>query len=278
MSVNRSLVRGRLLPSLWALFCRALHVRNSIPCVGLVVLGGCLTAIIVPEDGAGEKPLSAERTSVLPTIVIDPGHGGKDEGTQWRGLAEKDVTLDLALRLERLLQIAGFPTVLTRRSNVFVPLPERARIANQLDNALFISLHLNSDQNAESTGIETYFAKQKVPIDPEWAWVGFFNHPSAVESDTSEVLAGAVHASVITRTDARNRGLRARDYYVIRHTSCPAVLIEGGFLSNVFEAELLKTDAYKERLAIGIAEGVISYQKQRAKPLRVQPRLARADF
>lgn len=279
MNVNRRSTHGRrIASSLVAWLCRALHVRNSVPCVGLVVLGGCLTAIIVPEEGGGEKPAAAHAPAALPTVVLDPGHGGNDEGTKWRGIAESDVTLDVARRVEGLLQIAGFPTVLTRTSNVYVPLSERARVANQYDDALFLSFHFNSDRDPDSNGIETYYAKRKVALNPEWAWIGMFNRPEPIEEDNSEVLAGAVHASMITRTDARNRGMRARDYYVVRHTRCPAVLIEGGFLSNAFEAELLSTDAYKQRLAIGIAEGVMSYQKQRPRPTAPPPRLAQAGF
>lgn len=249
---------------------------NALPCVGLVVLGGCLTFVVIPDDldstedqANSEKTASGLRTGKLPLIVLDPGHGGKDDGAKGNGLVEKDLTLDLANRTARLLKSVGFPTVLTRTDNVFISLEDRARIGNDAgEQALFISLHFNSDNSSTSTGVETFYAREKItPLEP-WSFAGFFTSPEKAPLDNGEHLAGAIHASLTTRTEARNRGIHARDFYVVRHVRCPSVLIEGGFISNAFEAQLLAGEGYRDRLAGGIAEGVMLYHKQRA---RTQP-------
>lgn len=270
--------RGRFLTRIRASLARLFHPKNSLPCVGLVVLGGCLTLIVMPDDAppsSKEVPSERARTE-MPTIVVDPGHGGRDDGTKWRGVGEKEMTLDVGLRVERLLKQSGFPTVMTRRDNVYVTLEERARIANQLADALFVSIHFNSDPTGNSSGIETFYARQKEPPAAEWTWIGLFNRPDPVENDTSEVLAGAVQTALGTRTQAKSRGIHSCNFYVVHHTRCPAILVEGGFISNVFEAQLLSYDQYRETLAQGIVEGVLTYQKMRSRPggLTAPPRIA----
>ncbi len=231
--------------------------------MGLVVLGGCLTFIITPDEPSSAGSQGAPHDEGFPTVILDPGHGGRDEGTRWRGVAEKDLTLDLATRVERLARIAGFQTVLTRRSNVYVPLEERTRLANSYKDALFVSLHFNSDPTTTSSGIETYYAQEKeVPV-ADWSWIGFFNRGEKVADDPSETLAGAVQTSLIIRTEAKNRGIHPKNFYVVHHTRCPAVLIEGGFISNAFESQLLSTEQYRETLAQGVAEGLLRYMQTR---------------
>jgi N-acetylmuramoyl-L-alanine amidase len=242
--------------------------------VGLVVLGGCLTFIVIPDEPArpSSPPLHSLQPPGLggvrlsppeatwPTIVVDPGHGGRDEGTKWRGVCERDLTLDVALRIERLLTAGGFSVVLTRRENVYVSLEERTRIANRLSDALFVSVHFNSDATGASSGIETYYARQKEPPDTEWSWIGIFGHSDPVPNDTSIDLAAAVQTAITSRTEASNRGVRMSNFYVVHRTRCPAILVEAGYLSNAFE-QLLVNGNYRERLAQGIVEGVVGYLK-----------------
>jgi N-acetylmuramoyl-L-alanine amidase len=244
------------------LFSLVFHPRHALPCVGLVVLGGCLTLIITPdEDATALSPIEA--ASEFPLVVLDPGHGGKDDGTMWRGMAERHLSLDLAFRVERLLKSSGFRTLLTRRDDTFVSLDERARIANAQRDAIFVSLHFNSESTTTSSGIETFYAKTKeVPVN-DWSWVGIFNKGEQIPTDTSETLAGAIQTSLVMRTEARNRGIHPSKFYVVHHTRCPSVLVEAGFISNPFEAQLLSTNAYRETLAKGIAEGILQYQKTR---------------
>ena len=242
-----------------------------MPCVGLVVLAGCLTFIVAPdEEPTPESRLAAALGGALPTVVIDPGHGGNDEGARGRGLKEKELSLDLALRVEKLLGAFSFPTVLTRREDTYVALSERVAIANKIDNAIFVSIHFNQSGDRNATGVETFYATAKVPSESAWTWIGFFSKPDPVSSDNGEDLAGYIQSALASRTDAANRGIKAREFYVVRHTRCPAVLVEGGFLNNPLDARLLTNAEYLDRLAKAIAEGVLTYQKNRP-PSAVPP-------
>jgi N-acetylmuramoyl-L-alanine amidase len=196
-------------------------------------------------------------------VVIDPGHGGIDDGTKYYGLAEKDVTLDVAQRLERVLKGLRVETVLTRRDDVYVSLPERAEIANRLEeensNIIFVSIHFNQAAAENVDGIETYYADQKIPPPADWTWVGFFNRPDNENLDRGENLAADVQGALTSRMMAVNRGIKSRSLYVVRHTRMPAVLVEGGFLSNKMENQMLRNDGYRDRLAQGLAAGILSY-------------------
>lgn len=242
------------------------RVQNAMPCVGLVVLAGCLTFIVVPDDEPSPESRLAAALGSLPTVVIDPGHGGSDDGARSHGLREKDLSLDLALRVEKLLRFSGFPTALTRREDVFVTLPARAAVANKIDNALFVSLHFNHSRDSGATGVETFYATEKVPPESGWAWVGFVSKPEPVSTDDGADLAGYIQTALVSRTEAVNRGIKRRELYVVRHTRCPAVLVEGGFLNNALDARLLSNGEYLDRLAKAIVEGVVTYQKNRPTP------------
>lgn len=238
-------------------------MKNAMPCVGLVVLAGCLTFIVAPDEGPSTEARIQSALNALPTVVIDPGHGGKDEGATANGLVEKNLSLDVAQRVEKILKPFNFPVILTRRDDIFIPLEERAAIANRLENAVFVSIHFNHARDRVSTGVETFYAPAKVlPNDP-LTWVGFFNKPETPPLDNGETLAGFIQASLVLRTDAVNRGIKSRELYVVRHTRCPAVLVEGGFINNPLEATLISNGEYRQRLASAIAEGIMSYQKTR---------------
>jgi N-acetylmuramoyl-L-alanine amidase len=242
-----------------------------MPCVGLVVLGGCLTFLVAPDEQPYFEAQPAH--SAFPTVVLDPGHGGRDDGARGNGLIEKELTLDVATRAEKLLQQFGFQTVLTRSDDEYVGLPERAAIANRIDNSIFVSIHFNHAYGG--TGIETFYASQKVPPETAWTWVGFFNKPKPAATDNGEALAGFIQASMVMRTEATNRGIRGRPLYVVRHTRSPAALVECGFISNPFEARLIANTDYRDRLAKALAEGVMSYTKSRPR-VTTPPALAQA--
>lgn len=252
---------SRLLRRLGLFFGLILQPRHALPSVGLVVLGGCLTFIITPDDPDAVGPQSVPKRNEFPLVILDPGHGGRDEGTKWRGVCERELTLDLALRVEKLLKIAGFRTMLTRHDDTYVSLEERAHLANSQRDCVFVSLHFNSENSGTGNGIDTYYAKEKVPPGNDWAWVGLFNKPDPISGDTSETLAASIQTSLVSRTEAKNRGIHPSNFSVVRHTRCPAVLIEGGFISNAFEAQLLSTEAYRDLLAQGIVEGLLRYQQ-----------------
>jgi len=235
--------------SLWA------HWRSSWWCVGVVMVLGIGVLVITPDDPPEPKLAEGQ----LPVVVIDAGHGGMDDGAKARGLVEKELTLDLALRLDCVLRQRGYPTVMTRKDDRFVPLSLRAAIANEVrDPAIFISLHFNKGRGNGSYGVETYYASVKRPENQfnrkGWRWVGFF--VSEESYDSGENLAADVQLGIVNRTGARDRGIHPRSLHVTRRTRIPAVLVEGGFLTDKMESALLKTEAYMQLLAEGIADGV----------------------
>ena len=237
-------------------------------CVGLIVLVGCFTLVIAPDEPASFSPFSTG----LPIIVIDAGHGGNDEGAKCRGVLEKTLTLDVAFRLEKILHERGYRTILTRTDDRYVALSDRVAVANALDGAaLFVSIHFNQGSAGYINGIETFYASFKIPPPKTWTWVGFFNRPE--DLDSGENLAADVQLAVVEKTGARNRGIRPRDLYVTRNTRVPAILVEGGFLTNRMESHLLSDDDYANRLADGIAEGVETWV--RAQPKHAPSQLVR---
>ena len=174
------------------------------------------------------------RTSENMTVVIDAGHGGHDRGgIPGQRIAEKVMTLDVAQRLRNVLEASGYHVVMTRDSDVFVPLGTRVAIANSYRNAIFVCVHFNATNRMGASGIETYFySRDSLP------------------------LASAIHHFVVGGAPSGNRGVRRRGYYVLRKTSIPAVLVECGFLTNPTEGAYAQTASYRQKLAEEIAAGV----------------------
>lgn len=169
------------------------------------------------------------------TVVIDAGHGGFDRGgIPGQTVSEKIMALDVAQRLASKLRTAGYRVIMTRDSDVFVPLGARVNIANRYPEAVFVCVHFNSATRANANGIETYYY-----------------------SNQSASLAANIHRQLIAGTTTDNRGIRRRGYYVLRRTAIPAVLVECGFLTNPGEARLALQSSYRDRLADRIAAGVL---------------------
>jgi N-acetylmuramoyl-L-alanine amidase len=180
-------------------------------------------------------PQTASQNYSDPTVVvIDAGHGGFDRGGIYgQRVAEKIMTLDVAQRLAALLRAQGYRIVMTRDSDVFVPLGTRVAIANSYPNAIFVCIHFNSARRGGANGIETYFySRESLP------------------------LASAIHYYVAGGAPSSNRGVRRRGYYVLRKTRIPAVLVECGFLTNPAEAQFAQSSSYRQQLADEIARGV----------------------
>lgn len=170
-------------------------------------------------------------------ICIDPGHGGKDPGAVGNGLLEKDITLDIALRLKE--KLSEFNIVLTREKDKYVPLSARAAIANEAKVALFLSLHINASANDKANGFEV------------------FHHPNSV---SGEHLACVVHKTVLPVSSLKDRGVKANGgMYVLRATNAPSILVELGFLSNEEDASMLKDYAWREKVAEALAFGIRVY-------------------
>jgi N-acetylmuramoyl-L-alanine amidase len=202
------------------------NFRSFLPLALVLALSG--GGVAQARQSADSQPRSSG------VVVIDAGHGGFDRGGIPRQqVAEKNMTLDVALRLRSILQKSGYKVVMTRDSDVFVPLPTRVAIANSYPNAIFICIHFNSATRSGANGIETYFY-----------------------SRDSLALASAIHYSLIGNTPTPNRGVRRRGYYVLRKTQIPAVLVECGFLTNPTEARNSQTSNYRQNLAENIARGI----------------------
>jgi len=258
--------------ALAALYANVAAMRGFAACVGLVVVLGCFTLVVAPDDRA-DPNLSNHR----PTVVIDPGHGGNDGGASSREHLEKELTLRLAEALKVRLEELGYATVMTRTDDRYLALSERVAVVNAREEpSLLISLHFNRGNAAYINGVETYYCEEKQAPPRGWRWIGFFNPPDEV--DTGEVLAAEVQQAIVAKTGARDRGIRPSKFYVTRHTWSPAILVEGGFLSNRMEAALLASQDYLGRMAEGIAQGVENWYERQSDPFNPRPgQLAKAD-
>lgn len=205
-----------------------------------------------------------------PLVVVDAGHGGHDGGAVANGMVEKTVALDLAQRLRRALEAQGARVVLTRETDVFLPLEQRSAFAEQHGAAAFVSLHLNTSVAATAvSGIETYFATHK-SLQAQRALQARLSVSDSqpVRDERGEVLARSIQQHVCRMAGAVDRGCRERGYAVVMNTACPAVLVECGFLTNDGESARLRDEAYRDMLAQGLARGVVEFlQTQEARPI-----------
>jgi N-acetylmuramoyl-L-alanine amidase len=215
-------------------------------------------------------------------IVIDPGHGGRDPGASVRGLTEAELTLDVALRLEKLLQqVAGIEVILTRRTDEYIPLEERTAIANRENADLFLSIHANASRNTSARGVETYFLS--FASSPEAEAVAarenagsdraMHNLPDIIKAialnnklDESRDLAGMVQESLVSRLGrvnggVRDLGVKKAPFVVLIGAAMPSVLAEISFLTHKQDAQLLKTSAYRQRIAEALNAAVLRYRR-----------------
>jgi N-acetylmuramoyl-L-alanine amidase len=214
-------------------------------------------AFIATCPAAGRHPIlhgvkgsyeasAATSTNVLkPLIVIDAGHGGTDEGAKVNTFMEKKIALTTALLTKKHLEELGYRVIMTRSRDVFLPLPRRVSIANKTKGSLFVSVHFNSSPSVEAQGIEIFY------YDSKELW----------RTRASKRLAGCILNDVLGQTEAISRGIKQGNFHVIRETDMPAVLVEGGFITNREERAKLRDRAYLDRLAVGIAQGIDKYMK-----------------
>ncbi len=237
-------------------------MRSLVAWLGFAIIGASFVWLqLLPERPPTRSLTVAPRISDgLGTVIIDPGHGGQDSGTIRAGLLEKDLALDVARRLDRILQAKGIPTLLTRDGDNYVSLAGRAATANREENALLVSIHFD-DAKPTATGVETYYAPRRITTAPMIAsWVPFLQHPEEQDNFDSQSFAGFVQDSLVAGTHAVNRGTRAEPFYVIANVRHPAVLVEGGFLTNKDDAAKLTTEQYREQLASAVADGVTKFR------------------
>jgi len=173
-------------------------------------------------------------------VVVDAGHGGEDPGAVVAGIKEKDIVLDIVLRLFQLAQGGPVEVVLTRITDRYVDLKERVRFAEEVGAVLYLSVHANYSSNSRVRGIEVWVDDSRGPDDPSWT------------------LARAVLEGLVEATGAPSRGVRSQKLYM-RHTRLPAALAEVGYLSNPVERRRLLDPAYRERIAQGLLEGIYNF-------------------
>ncbi len=198
------------------------------------------------------------------TVVLDAGHGGHDSGAVGSLGREKQYTLDVVLRARALLLKAGFQVKMTRVTDVFVPLEERANFANHFPNALFISVHFNKSNTYGGTGIETYaLAPRGVPSMDEGSlrYSDFNLNPGNACDSQNIALAAAVHSAMCRRLPVPDRGVKRARFAVIRNIRIPGVLIEGGFVDSAYDARLIATAEYRQRIAQSILDAVTAYAR-----------------
>lgn len=182
---------------------------------------------------------SAEPLRAFETVVIDPGHGGNDQGSQWFHVKEKDITLGVAKKLEAMLNAIGINTVMTRRYDHYVGLDARAIMANRIPNSLLVSIHFNASSAQSITGFQSFY-----------------------QSESSRLIARSIQDAMAENIASRNRGVTKQNYAVLMRTWDCSVLQECGFISNKIEGARLSSEEGQMILAQSIATGIA-----RVKPI-----------
>ena len=218
------------------------------------------------------------------TIIIDPGHGGKDPGSVgYKGTKEKDIVLDVSKRLARKIQKnLRVKTILTRDEDVFVRLQDRTKFANANEGDLFISIHVNSNESKKPYGFETYLLKpgrnqeainvalrENSVIELEGNKFEQLTDEQLIQATIaqsgfvqySEKFAALVQEEIDKRVQSRNRGVKQAGFYVLMGASMPNVLIELGYISNPNEEKKLNSSSYRDMLATSIYYAILEYQK-----------------
>jgi N-acetylmuramoyl-L-alanine amidase len=218
-----------------------------------------LQSILTPQVFTGKPGLRR--------IVIDAGHGGKDVGAKndaYR-LYEKNLTLDVARRLQAMLQQAGYEVVMTRNSDIYIPLERRPQIANRENGDLFISIHFNAAGSASAEGFEAF------ALTPQYQASSKYSKPGRGDStrydgndqDPWNTLLGYhIQRSLVQRVGGPDRGLKRARFLVLKHLECPGVLVELGFVSNPNTAQKLRTAVFRQTLAQSLYDGIVLYGKR----------------
>ena len=222
--------------------------------ISAVDINKIIEPIMRPDKIAGASPVKR--------VIIDPGHGGTDNGAAGRWGSEKAFTLDVGLQLRDQLLRDGYQVELTRSGDTSISLEDRVAFANKFPDAVLVSIHFNLSNGG--AGIETYsLAPEGVPSnaspehhpdaeDAPW-------HPGNAQDARNVALAAAVHAVAMTRCGAFDRGVKHARFHLLREARIPAILIEGGFLSDAVEGQKIATAQYRQQLAAAIADGIKTY-------------------
>ncbi len=241
--------------------------------------------------GRGPYSLSRQLGLGVSRIVIDPGHGGHDPGALGTGISEAEIVLDVSLRLEKLLKDAGVEVVLTRRTDEYVPLEERPAIARREQADLFLSIHANASRSRSVRGTETYYlnfstdpAAEEVAARENAATNRTINNlPDILKAitlnnklDESRTFAGLIQKAMAAQLGSansgmRNLGVKQAPFVVLIGAEMPSVLVEIAFITNPQEGRLLKSGAYRQKIAQALFDAVRGYQKSlKSDPVAVR--------
>ena len=174
------------------------------------------------------------------TVVIDPGHGGRDKGAYWGGVRESHLNMIVANKLAYELKARGIKVVMTRKSDRTTSYSSRTNLANRYPGAIFVSVHFNASTNTSVKGIETFYLSRE-----------------------GRKIATQVQGRLASSLKSRNRGVKSANFKVLRSTNAPAILVECGFISNPSERMRCSTRWYQSTAARVIAEGLMKYRKMK---------------
>ena len=225
------------------------------------------------------RPHRVPNAGKLRTVVLDPGHGGYDKGALCRYGSEKNFALDVARQLRPLLQAKGLRVIMTREGDYFVPLEVRARIANAARDSIFVSIHFNAtDRDPSATGFEIFsFTPRGAPSTSD-NWVT--SSSASVQAGSlvdaqSMALSACIYHSLLGHLPEFDRGIKRARFAVLRQTKVPAVLVEGGFLTERGESRLISQKDWRGKLAQAISVGIENY---RALAVKKQPPMLVAEY
>src|SRR5437870_2881592 len=225
------------------------------------------------------RPQRVPNAGKVETVVLDPGHGGHDKGALSRYGSEKDFALDVSRTLRPLLQAKGLRVIMTREGDYFVPLEVRAQIANAARNSIFVSIHFNAtNDDPNATGFEIFsFTPRGAPStsDSALALSSFNMQPGSEVDAQSMALSACIYHSLLGHIPEYDRGIKRARFAVLRLTKVPAVLIEGGFLTERGESKLISNKDWRGKLAAAIGVGIENYRDLGVKK---QPPMLVADY
>jgi len=225
------------------------------------------------------RPHRVANSGKVRTVVLDPGHGGYDKGAMCRYGSEKNFALDVARQLRPLLQAKGFRVIMTREGDYFVPLEVRARIANAARDSIFVSIHFNAtDRDPSATGFEIFsFTPRGAPSTSDnWVTSNSASVQAGSKVDAqSMALSACIYHSLLGHIPEFDRGIKRARFAVLRLTEVPAVLVEGGFLTERGESRLIAKKDWRGRLAQAISVGIENY---RALAVKNKPPMLVADY
>ena len=243
-------------------------LRNVLAVAGLLLIVASLIWISFHQEKRSaikreSKATQPGTSKPFTVVVLDPGHGGQDSGATCGGVMEKHLTLDVARRVDRLLDSEGIATLMTRLGDAYVSLADRAAFGNRVRDSIFVSIHFNEDNKPVATGVETYYAAHQITAGSLLAsWLPFLSlPPSESPKPESQGLAGFIQEALVARTRSVDRGTQAKQFFVIANVTSPAVLIEGGFLTNKDDVSKLASEDYRNQLAAAVADGILRYRE-----------------